>query len=706
MYLRKNIIILLIVLLIPLFLGIDANASSPKKPDHIKYTTGNFWMNFTWSDEKDTDSFNISVNGKWINGTKDTFMNITSIPHGIVNIALAGYDEKSQKLSEFEYASAQIPNNPITIIKVQTNYSLFEGEILYIDAGYIDIDNDIGLFATTATKGTFDTATGILSWRPVAGDRGIYKWEINVIDANNSADFKSSISSQMFTVTVYPNTPTGPTSSTVNFGIRFIEPSVINDNGIWTEAWRDASVGHIGKFIGIDGIFNNTGEDLLAFTITDNPPKYCPTPCYVTLSNGQSKTFMEAFWGRHDFEIDSSDLDPSGLFSYTLNISVIGYSGSNPTFSYDNSTTISLPIIPIFRMKYADGGIAGVAEGATTTITYTLEANSSVNLKNVSIYDPFYPVDQNGPYFNISNLQVNKSKNNCFNDPTIVDCKKTFTYKATPDILQKFKCLGGIPCIINFASFKGITESGKTINDTDFVRIFTEKLTPVQNSRSSGGGGGGGGGGGMPPSEDFNNIEKREVREKDVLSKMAVAYTFNSADPVAAVSFESRVSENGVPVAVEVLRNRSTKIAIDAPGELYKYFNVFVGMSGFSKKVSNGVIVYRINNNWLKEKNIDPDNVRLYKWDGNWTEKNTKLVENKSNYTYYASFVGNFSSFAIVGIREDFTPALMSITSNESLNESTLSNVKEPQSLNSIIGGVMIIGILGIMYYIKIKYRK
>ncbi len=83
------------VLLIPLLLGIDANASSPKKPEPIKYTTGNFWINFTWPIGKDTDSFNISVNGKWTNGTKDTFMNVTTVPHGIVNMALAGYNNKS-----------------------------------------------------------------------------------------------------------------------------------------------------------------------------------------------------------------------------------------------------------------------------------------------------------------------------------------------------------------------------------------------------------------------------------------------------------------------------------------------------------------------------------------------------------------------------------------------------------------------------------
>jgi len=62
----------------------------------------------------------------------------------------------------------------------------------------------------------------------------------------------------------------------------------------------------------------------------------------------------------------------------------------------------------------------------------------------------------------------------------MVDCKKTFTYKVTPEILSKFKCLGGYQCIINMAVFNGTTESGLTINDTDFVRIFTEKLTPVQ----------------------------------------------------------------------------------------------------------------------------------------------------------------------------------------------------------------------------------
>lgn len=650
----------------------------------------NFSVNYSWKAGENTDSFNVSINGTWFNGTKDTFINTKSEPHKWVNISIAGYNATSNILSNFAFKYTQITNNPISITNVTDTYYLMEGQTLDIDANYEDHDNDTGFFETTATKGTFDNSTGNLSWTPSQGEGGIYNWSIKV------ADGFGPYSSKNFKVIVR-----------MNYGIRFIEPGLINEDGTWVETWHEATVGHIGKFIGIDGIFDNTGEEILTFTITDYPVKYCPIPCIKTLSPGQRMTFMDALWGgRLDFEINFSDVNPKGFLNYTLNISVIGYNGPNPTFSNFTSTTISLPINQIFRMKYASGGIVAVLEGATTTVNYTLEANSGVNLTNVSIYDPFY---QNGPYFNISKLQVNETRKTCWDNETIVDCKKTFTYKVTTDNLKKFKCLGGYPCIINMATFKGINELGESINDTDFVKIFTEKLTPVENTRSNSRDGGGGGGGGIPPSEDFNNIERREVREMDVLYKMASAYTFKSADPVVAVSFESSVSENGVPVAVEVLKNRSKKIGIDAPGELYYYFNVFVGTSGFSRKVSNGVIVYRVNNSWLKQKNVDPKNIRLFKWDGNWTEKATEIVDDKSNFTYYASFVGNFSSFAIAG-KEDSNP-VVTITDpivmvTRSLNDTTISNVKQPQALYLIIGGVLIIGILGLMYHFRIKYRK
>ena len=496
--------------------------------------------------------------------------------------------------------------------------------------------------------------------------------------------------------------------------MKLIEPDLINNNGTWIETRRPASVGHQGKFIGIDGTFTNTGEDPLTINITDNPGIYCEELCTVTLSKGQNLSFMDAFSGRRDFEINSSEIKwtdkTHGFFSYTFNMNITGSGGS--TFTYQNTTNLSLPIFPIFRMKRADGDIAAVIAGGTTIITYTLEANSSINLINVSIFDPMYLANQGGPYFNISKLEANKST------------RTNYTYQATTNDLSsnKFKCEEGYPCIINMATFTGMMESGELINDTDYVEIPLGVIPLKKNTGGGGststGGGGGGGGGGIPPSEDFKNIEAREVREKDILAKSAVTYTFKAADPVMAVAFESEISDNGVPVAVEVLKNRSKKTAVDAPGMVFKNFNVFVGTSGFNKKIRNGVVVFRVNNTWLEDNGLDPTDISLFKWyEGAWIEKSTEIAESKPDYTYYASLVGNFSNFAISGNKKQVSSsgqALgISVPQNESGNNTnqTLPGsgsgiIKSPVGFNLIIGIMPVIGIIGLIYYLKIRNQK
>ncbi|VVB94417.1 Uncharacterised protein [uncultured archaeon] len=501
--------------------------------------------------------------------------------------------------------------------------------------------------------------------------------------------------------------------------VKFIEPDMINNNGTWIETRRPASVGHQGKFIGIDGTFRNAGEDSLVITITDNPGIYCKELCTVTLSQGQNLSFMEAFSGRRDFEINSSEIKwmdkAHGFFNYSFKMNITGSGGS--TFTYQKTTNISLPIRPIFKMKWADGDIAAVIAGGTTIVTYTLEANSSVRLTDVSIYDTFY-TENNGTFIpnrgktNQGELEANNPQN------------VTYTYGAgTKDLTSnKFKCEEGYPCIINLATFTGKMESGELINDTDYVEIPLGVI-PVKNNPGGGGGisssgGGGGGGGGIPPSEDFKNIEGREVREKDILANSAITYTFKAADPVMAVAFESGISENGVPVAVEVLKNRSKQAGIDAPGMVFKNFNVFAGTSGFSKKVRNGVIVFRVNNTWLEENGLDPRDMSLFKWQGDaWVEKSTEIVESKPNQTYYASLVGNFSNFAIAGSKKQqvSTGQVPGISmpqgesgnnTNKTLHASDSGIIKSPVTFNLIIGIIPIIGIIGMIYYLKIKSQK
>jgi len=66
----------------------------PPNPTNLQNTTGNFWVNYTWEAGTGnvTDSYNVSVNGTWYNGTTDTFMNTTTTPGGWVNITVWAFN--------------------------------------------------------------------------------------------------------------------------------------------------------------------------------------------------------------------------------------------------------------------------------------------------------------------------------------------------------------------------------------------------------------------------------------------------------------------------------------------------------------------------------------------------------------------------------------------------------------------------------------
>lgn len=745
--------------------------STPAEPQNFSNTAGNFWVNYTWEKGANTDSFNV-WNGTWTNGTNQYF-NATAGPHNWSNITVYAYNASSGQMSNGVSLNTQVPNNvpsiPAKVAPINWQ-NLSDGNVRLAweksrdeDGDNLTYDwqlSDLQDFSTTLQSGNTGNLNAILSlppgayyWRVRANDSSVIsnwnqpsatpdfqvvsapsidniraiiisnssikiEWETNQSDSQNIVKYGyypdlsdgsfSSWSNNTNNPTINIDGVTGQSiyyqafgynasnssanssSGIYNFNyplqvnLYYIEPAITNDN----ETWRPASRGHVGKFIGIDGNFKNMGEDSLVLSITAiNKDKYSG-PFTVVLAKDDNKSFMQTSIGRHAFEIDSNGVE-GGFFNSTLQINVTGQNGTNFIFNYTTVTTISLKLNPIFKIKRAIDGEgkefgerrAIVSGGSTTTIRYILEANSSVNLTGVVIYDPFYPANQGGPFFNIQELKANEPKN------------VSYTYKATTSDLSSNKCEDLTPCLINLATFRGdIETSGESIYDSDYVRIWVFPYITNSVSTSSGGGSVSGGGGGLPPSEDFKDIEKREVREMDIVAKSAATYVFKAADPVMAVAFESSVSENGVPVALEVLKNKSKFIGVDAPGKLYKYFNVFVGTSGFSKKVSNGVVVFRVNNSWLEENDFDPKDINLYKWQGSeWIGKDTKIAESKPNYTYYASAVGNFSSFAIAGTKKlklassSLTVPDIPMPADKSINES--GNSTNMTSANSSLDG-------------------
>jgi len=73
-----------------------AAAYIPPDPTNLTNTTGRYWVNYTWSAETGTgnvtDSYNVSMNETWTNGTTETFRNVNVAPGGWANITVFAYN--------------------------------------------------------------------------------------------------------------------------------------------------------------------------------------------------------------------------------------------------------------------------------------------------------------------------------------------------------------------------------------------------------------------------------------------------------------------------------------------------------------------------------------------------------------------------------------------------------------------------------------
>ncbi|MEA3294486.1 MAG: invasin domain 3-containing protein, partial [Euryarchaeota archaeon] len=79
-----------------------AISKTPPDPVNLTHTTGNYWVKYTWSKGSNvsTDSYNVSLNGTWTNGSSATFSNTSVGSGGWANISVwAYYNEDNGYLS-------------------------------------------------------------------------------------------------------------------------------------------------------------------------------------------------------------------------------------------------------------------------------------------------------------------------------------------------------------------------------------------------------------------------------------------------------------------------------------------------------------------------------------------------------------------------------------------------------------------------------
>jgi chitinase len=232
------------------------------------------------------------------------------------------------------------------------------------------------------------------------------------------------------------------------------------------------------------------------------------------------------------------------------------------------------------------------------------------------------------------------------------------------------------------------------------------------SSSSSSGGSGGGGAGGSP--EPAKNVQVKELSQAFITNGKPVMFDFpHNATCVVYLSFDSKKTAGKTTTIAEQLKNKSTIVSELNSGEVYKYFNVWVGTGGFetSKNIENPILCFKVEKAWIKDKNIDKSSINLNRYDEKkWSQLSVKLLNEDSKYLYFTAETPEFSFFAITGTSKPpkETGTGIQLASNETINENDTEN-KEPQNQQNEIlktqGFEVYYGVIGLLavFLYKIK---
>jgi len=201
-----------------------------------------------------------------------------------------------------------------------------------------------------------------------------------------------------------------------------------------------------------------------------------------------------------------------------------------------------------------------------------------------------------------------------------------------------------------------INENG-TASKTATITVTAESSSDDDDDddgggHSSGGGSSGGGGGGGSP-EPQTNVQVKELSKAQVTNGKPVVFDFtNNATCVVYVSFDAKKTAGKITTIAEQLKAKSTLTSVLDSGEVYKYFNLWVGNSGFAseKNIGNPVVCFKVEKSWLQDKKIDKSSITLNRYsDKKWSQLPVKLLKEDNKYLYFTAETPGFSFFAITG---------------------------------------------------------
>jgi len=199
------------------------------------------------------------------------------------------------------------------------------------------------------------------------------------------------------------------------------------------------------------------------------------------------------------------------------------------------------------------------------------------------------------------------------------------------------------------------TNANGTNEKTATITVEEEEDDDGGSSHSSGGGGGGGG-----SPEPAKNVEVKEISQTFIANGKPIKFDFTkNATCVVYVGFDSKKTAGKTTTIAEQLKNKSTLVSNLTEGEVYKYFNVWVGNSGFasSTNIDNPVICFKVLKSWVQDNNIDKNSIALNRYSNKtWEQLPATQLKEDSKYLYFTADVSGYSFFAITGESKASSP--------------------------------------------------
>ncbi|MDO8725786.1 MAG: hypothetical protein Q7J35_06950, partial [Candidatus Methanoperedens sp.] len=309
-------------------LGLSYLPSTPPSPVNLASSQANFWINHTRSSGpgNKTDSYNVSVNNSWTNGSINNYSNNSNLaPHGWSNITVMAYNNSgslSAPVSNNTQVANNLPNQTITEGQIITlsgsqTFTFTGGHTVTFTGGHsitftvnaTDADFDPITYSTDAAKGSLNSITGVYSWATSILDVGTYIWSFR------SSDTYGGIDSDLVTLNVVgptyiPPTPSGLTPHQNNFWVNYTwsagsGPNITNSYNVsHNTGWSNNTIPFRNNTVGPHGwsnisvyAYNNSGTGQMNMTpaimntqVNNNVPVLGPIePRTVTV--GQFLTF-------------------------------------------------------------------------------------------------------------------------------------------------------------------------------------------------------------------------------------------------------------------------------------------------------------------------------------------------------------------------------------------------------------------------------